>query len=560
MKLPGEAETLQGSRAVKKVVEGPKDVWAPAAYRAGKDITWAANNMQAAFEREQARIDKDRVEDSHTQLVNFKIEMASGENGYKTKLGGDAVKTPLLKDSLRTLDEYIKAESKKLDNERQRDMFKAHSDVIRGQITQGVLTHQFNQDKVYQKELLAGTQSAETNSAAMNWNVPGEVDGSLLRIKKRVGDYATANGMPKEAKQAMELEATTDIHAAVITRAINAGQSGYARKWLKDHRDEIDSTTAARLEGTLKTAGNREASQWHADRIWGEGGSASEMTAKARKILDPAKRAGALSLLKARISEEEVFAKKDQADALDESIGIMADAISNGHIPTQNDIPIDMFDRMNGAGQARVLGILSDAAEGVAPVKASPTYYKLEQMHAADEKVFAALNLNDYTGLITPEEKTRFIGYQKDTVTGGPVGDIATTKAMIIKQGIAAAGLDVKKMIDGDEELAYQRRVDAETKALGRDVTAADIREITDRLSIETVKQRPWYWNDIEAPAALADIEDVPDEFVDELAEIVQDLGLDVTHNNIKMAKAIQDAGQSVTLETMRLFAEHLNK
>ena len=527
MKLPGEANVLPIARPVGGVVRGARDPVAPALANAGANMVGAANQLNRAFEAEQLRVDNSRIEDNHTQLVNFKVDLAQGEDGYQLKKGRDAVTKPLLKDTLSKFDRRVADMEGKLDNDRQKEQFRKRVEIVRGQVTQGVLSHQLREDGVYQKDVLKSTIGAETNSAAMSWNVPNEVNGSILRTTEAARKYAKANGLDEKN---VILEATTSVHEAVIENAIDSGQTGYAKAWLKNHRKEIDADVATRLNGMLKTSETLGNSQAHADRIYSPRKEPEAMLSEARKISNPEERRTALSLLKARISEDEYYFKKDQADALDEGLGYLASRQAAGHAPRLTDIPISVMERMNGGGQDAIMRKLS----GVKPVKGGPTYYALEQMHAADEQAFAEIDLNQFDGQITTEEKTKFIGYQKDTVTGGKMGDIATTKSMIIKQGIEAAGLDSEKMVDGKNELEYQRRFDAEVLALGRDVTSSDYREIADRLSVEVVKQRPWYWNDIESPAALTKVEGVPDDMVDEMAWAVKQAGVPVTHENIR--------------------------
>ena len=534
MKLPGEANVLPIARPVGGVVRGARDPVAPALANAGANMVGAANQLNRAFEAEQLRVDNSRVEDNHTQLVNFKVDLAQGEDGYQLKKGRDAVTKPLLKDTLSKFDRRVADMEGKLDNDRQKEEFRKRVEIVRGQVTQGVLSHQLREDGVYQKDVLKSTIGAETNSAAMSWNVPNEVNGSILRTTEAARKYAKANGLDEKN---IILEATTSVHEAVIENAIDSGETEYANQWLKAHRKEIDADVAIRLNGMLKTSETLGNSQAHADRIYSPRKGPEAMLAEARKISNPEERRTALSLLKARISEDEYYFKKDQADALDEGLGYLASRRAAGHAPRLTDIPISVMERMNGAGQDAIMRQLS----GVKPVKGGQTYYTLEQMHAADELAFAEVDLNLFDGQITPEEKVKFIGYQKDAVTGGPMGEIARTKSQIIKQGMQAAGLDPKDMDSGDEEIAFQRRIDAEAEALGRDVTATDIRDIVDRLTVEVIRERDYLW-DVKTPAGLTTIEGIPDDLIDDLA------------------MAVKNAGQKVTVENIRLLYEYQNR
>lgn len=528
-RLPGESERLPVARASVGVARPFRDPVGPALAGAGSDLFSAGMNLQTSIERERLRIDTAAEEDAFNKFRMQQIELTVGENGFTKQRSGDAVTKPILKNYTEQLDRVSGDIEKNLTSDRQKEGFRRRTEVAKQQFTKDLLIHLDRENTTYQKQTMDATIDTEKNVAALHWNVKGDIDGSIVRAKKSIDGFAETADLDEKAKSVLYREATTKIHRAVIERAINEGRSGYAAEWLKQNREEIDSDTARLLQASLKTAGTREASQQQADRIWATGKSPADMTTAARKIRDPEVRQSTLALVKARIAEEDGYQKLDQNNAYDEAQGYLAYEQTQGRVPTLNDIPQTTLERMSGAQQAAILRTLG----GVKPVKGGQTYYTLEQMHADDEQAFMDLDLNQFDGQITPEEKVRFIGYQKDTATGGPMGEIARTKSQIIKQGITASGLDIKEMDKGDDEIAFQRRIDAEAEALGRDVTATDLRDIVDRLTIEVIRERDYIW-DVTAPAGMTTVEGVPDDMVDELARAVEAAGQPVTHENIR--------------------------
>ena len=323
-RLPGESENLQGPRAVKRMVQGPRDIGGPAMYRAGRDIVRGTNELHAAFEAEQLRIDRTRNEDAHNQLSDFTVNQAIGEGGYQTMKGADAVTKPLLKDTLKQFDARVKTQMDGLDNERQREMFKAHSDAIRARVTSGVLSHQLAEDKVYQGQVMKSTIDSASNTVSVH---PGELQSELVRVRAGNKAYAETLGFggndkkTKMVRAEMLTAATTPVHAAAIERAINDGRVVAAKTLLKNARKagEIDAKVADRLEDSLRVADVRAAGQAEFDKIRAKYGNDPAGALKAAMaIKNPEARDNATARVRAWNSDQlrlEAQVDKENADS-----------------------------------------------------------------------------------------------------------------------------------------------------------------------------------------------------------------------------------------------------
>jgi hypothetical protein len=353
-RLPGEATTIRISDPRKNLVRGARDPVAPAIAQAGSNIAGASNELHQAFEQEQYRFDMSRTEDAYNQLIQGSIDLSVGEEGYQKQLGGDAINKPLLKDTMDRYEELQSGISGGLDNPRQREEFTKRMEVQKGRMAQGVLSHQQTENRVYRAQLLEATKQTGADEAGMNYDKMGIVDGTLVRWKALVNEDAEINGYAgsDEKSQAIRdakyMEGTTLIHEAVIENAIMAEKPGYAKAWLKAHRDEIDSKTAKRLDKMVETSSVRAASQGYVDKVWAMGGSNTEKLAMMRKVNNPAEREAALSLAKARISEEASLKNIDEANAKDEAWKV----IGTGGI--EADVPIPVIDAMNGEDVAKM--------------------------------------------------------------------------------------------------------------------------------------------------------------------------------------------------------------
>lgn len=264
--LPGNPQ-LVTPRGGGGIVRGISDPGAVAISNTGARLVGAANRLQHAFDEEQARVDRNIVEDSFNTLRQRQMELEVGEDGYSKIKSGDAVKTPLIKNYSKQLEDSYKDLTGKLTNDRQRQAFRQRYDVAKSQFQKGVLTHVTRENQTYRKQVMDTTVDTEKNFSALRWNLKGEIYASRERAKASVDEFAEVNGLDAKAKSVLYRDATTQIHQAVIERAINEGNSDYASKWLKDHRSEIDAGVATSLQATLKTAGDIEASQQAFDRI-----------------------------------------------------------------------------------------------------------------------------------------------------------------------------------------------------------------------------------------------------------------------------------------------------
>ena len=354
-RLPGESASLQGPRAVGRVVQGPRDVGGPAMYRTGRDIVGGANELNAAFEAEQLRIDRTRNEDAHNQLADFTVNQAIGEGGYQTQKGADAVTRPLLKDTLKEFDARVKSQMDGLDNDRQREMFKAHSDAIRARVTSGVLSHQLQEDKVYQGQVNNARVESATNTVSVN---PGELQSELVRVRAGIKEYAETLGLGGDDKKTKTIraemlrEATTPVHAAAIERAINDGRISAARKLLGDARKagEIDSEVAGKLEAGLKVSSVRADGQAAFDKIRAQYAGDSQGALKAAMaIKNPETRDDATARVRAWNSDHlRIEAQVDKENN---------DAAWKAAVATEDPWKIDpvLWNSLDGKAQRNIL-------------------------------------------------------------------------------------------------------------------------------------------------------------------------------------------------------------
>jgi hypothetical protein len=267
------------------------------------------------------------------------------------------------------------------------------------------------------------------------------------------------------------------------------------------------------------------AAQSMMDKIVAKYSDPRQRLAEARKVPDPEQRKLLVSLVKAvndedyiyhkrAVDQKDEYVKRTQLEAFNEGLGDITARQAAGHRPTITDVNWTTWEDMGEQHQATLFNMIN----GVKPPKGSESYYALRALHAKSIEDFMKVPIKVYraNGLITADEEKELFGYQEDYIAGGNEGDIATTKEMAKKQGIADAGLEVDKMISGEEERQWQLAFDAEVKAKGKDVKREDYREIANALNRNILYEKkfrlypPRSGIDVERPVWKAETLEIP--------------------------------------------------
>lgn len=534
-KLPEVGGALAVPQPSMRITRQPRDTAAEGLGEIGGSISQSAREINDVFEQEQARTDTLRVEDAFNKLRQRYVDLSVGNDGFGQKRGADAVKTPLLKDFSQKFDDYYGEIAGELDNGRQKEALHRRYEVTKTQFQQDILQHMIRENGVYHKNVLDSTIETESNIASMAWNRPDDVMASMERIRAANNEYGKFAGWDANTTNAQYVNNVSKLHAAVITEAVNNGNPGYAKLWLKTHRSQITPDMAENAAKDIETADIREQGQNKADAIFGKGKSRTQMMEEARSISDPKVRDDVVSRIKSRFVEEDAIRQRDYADAWDEASKIIAEGGSRDAIPPA------LWNRMSGDDRDRAESIIrqrNDRALKPDSAKALLTYFTLlDAAHNAPE-AFARENLNAYIGLVDADKLERLKMLQGKP----PEMAMSRTKDMVLKQGAADLGLDPKDMTkdtpNGRKLRAFYDRVDQEGAAFqaanSRIPSVKEWKEITDRLAITVARDPSAVFFKGERPAISAEIPGVPPDLIDELAYRVKEQNMPVTDENIK--------------------------
>lgn len=221
---------------------------------AGAHLVRGSGELFAA----QDRLDTTVAEDAFNKLRNSQVDLTTGEDGFQTKKGGDAVNGKLLEDYSGRFQQSQKTIADGLANDNQKAKFNARAAIAGVQFKQDILKHVYTEDQVYGKQVLEGTVLTETRNAQVNWDDPYAVQTSRDRIDMAIDNQVKKNGIPAEEAAAMRQKAFTGLTESVISSAVANGDSEYAQEYYDAHKDEVDKPTQAALLKTIKDGKQRE--------------------------------------------------------------------------------------------------------------------------------------------------------------------------------------------------------------------------------------------------------------------------------------------------------------
>jgi hypothetical protein len=183
-----------------------------------------------------------------------------------------------------------------------------------------IANHERNQMNEYNIELLQTSMTQEVSSAASRYTSPEALQRSETLIRQQAAEISRRQGHSSERAEAYVQNQVAAIYDASIRRAVADGADGHAKNLLEEleRREELGENDPARLTidaeamATLKTMVEdtsiaREVYRQSDDIMVKYSGNQSGALAAARDIDDPIIRAGVVSNINARFTEQQVI-------------------------------------------------------------------------------------------------------------------------------------------------------------------------------------------------------------------------------------------------------------
>lgn len=215
--------------------------------------------FEAKAKVEQEKTDRMQAEDAYNKLQQRRIDLTVGDGGFTKVKGIDATKQPLLKDYGDKLGGYANEISQGLANDNQRALFQSRATVTRMGLGEDILRHQMAENKVAAANTFKSTLAVERDKASVNFNNPGDVNASLVRIGAAIEDYGRNDGWSDVTIKAEKQAQFGLVHDTVIDRMTAAGNLVGARAWYEANKEDVDRKTAEALDKKTVDAVQRQA-------------------------------------------------------------------------------------------------------------------------------------------------------------------------------------------------------------------------------------------------------------------------------------------------------------
>jgi hypothetical protein len=479
--------------------------------------------MSQTIERVQDRNDKYAAEDAYNKLLDRKMDLTFGEDGFTKKKGEDAVKGNLMEDYDERMGSAIEDIGGELSNPRQQKYYRDRARIAALQYKQDVLKHVTTESDVYQKEVFGATLETERRNAAVRWSDPNAIRASQTRMDAAIDQEADRMGWSKKKKDQMKYEAGSTMHIGIIQSAVSEKNPKYARSWFEANKDAIDPSKYNAIENLIGQADLTEFGQAVVDDVITRGLNEQEALAEVRQKYSGDEEEKAKKEIKIHFGEIQAAADDNAFEIYAEYQGSPSDKLE------AVKANVSVWDNMSGRAKNALNRQAKADAKGGVPAGGGD-YYAIRQMMKDDYNKFKSLNLNRY--VLNDGNRKELIDIQTDQQKAVT----AQTQQQIMDDMLEVLGGDRKDRTSDNSVEAYNRiklEIDQAEIAKGKPLTKREIQDIADRMRIEVTRSRKWWW-DLERPAGKAEIKGVPPEEVDELAATLIERGQPVTDENIR--------------------------
>lgn len=493
----------------------------------------ATGNFGQTFDRIQDQNDRTRAEESYNRLLEKRLNLTQGENGFLSKRSGDAVKGDLINDYETQFNAAVEEEAKGLDSPRQQKYFSDRANIARLQYKQDLIRHTTAQQKVYSQEVYASTLDIERRNAIQRFLDPVAVETSKTRINGVISQRADSEGWPAEKTQQVKFEAISGVNVGLIQQAVNNNDSSMAKKLFDEHKENIDPELYDDIQRIIGVSSRSELIQAIGDDAETRGLRLDEAQAEIRKNYSGDEEKDLIAGIKARYRDTQVAA---------------ADNAWNVYIETGdiNKIPAAVWDRLSGQEKDRLKSKDRASRTGGVP-NGRGDYTSLRRLATEDFNAFKALDLNRYT--LNDGNHKELVDLQ----TGEIKLATAQTQQQIMDEMLEFLGGN-RKDRDSDASIeAYNQiklELDHAQDEKGRALTKRQMQDVADSLRIQVTRDRARFSplriisETFEEPAGRAEIEGIPQEIITDMAQKLQEIGQPVTEDNIRKAYEHYYGGQ----------------
>lgn len=431
--------------------------------------------------------------------------------------------------------EWYKSASQKhldgLENEAQRKAMQGVFAQKWPAIKANIYSHEVAEQRSAVNESAKASIQSAVDFGIANRDDPNLLAQSTADISRVVrAQQAVNEGWDEETTQAALQSHLTALHKGVIEAKLDEDPRA-AEAYYEVNKDQIRGIEQPVIEAKLAVGRQLVEAQTFVDEQEAQGATEEEQLAQARDRYEGEQEEEVIAEITRRASQREAAIRRGQDEAYREADAKLMEGATYDQLPPSLLAKLDRDDRAKlRKGQ---YGQVTDW----------DTYYGLRQLAAQDPEAFRRMDLTRYFGDLDASKRTEIVKLQTKAQKDPESLTLGRTKWQVMQQAAAKAGLDPSKQSkeggEGDKVRAFYRRIDDEILQFyneqGREPGRKELLDITDRLNREIVmSDAGWFWFDAEQPAAIVEVEGVPTDMVDELAETVEAEGAPVTEDNIR--------------------------
>lgn len=457
--------------------------------QAGNALLEAGGVVSRIATEEIQQANQVRVNDALNKLAGKRLSLTySPEEGYKNLRGEAALKRPNDMSLDQEFGEKLITEANTLagdlGNDAQRRMFQEQADAQILQF-QGALSEHLSREYTnYQVSVQDGTIATAQQQLALSWEDPAAVGQARDTIEAAVYAKGQLIGLSPKQIEANIVEAVSPAHLAVVSSAVDAGNTEYAKAYLQEFRNEF--TTNARLDAQkLVDAGQfEERTQDAAADLWAKHeGDMQKALAEARQRFSGKDEDAIVTRLKTLGNEREAIRTQIQRDATDAAWSIFADT---GSIAT---VPPSVLSNMDGQAAMALRNVVRAEAAGQNIVTDSDTYYALT-LAAATDPNFVNEDLRRYYDKLSPAHRQHFMNVQAALSEPETRDEMATVTQ---QKNTLIATLGLKDEQAGMFHQVADRALLAAQYEKGGNLTQEERQKVLDRLVIQGTTPTGWF-------------------------------------------------------------------
>ena len=217
----------------------------------GKGLTNAGNAMLHIANVEQEKADEARVQDAYAKLSKATTESIYGKAGVNSWVGESAIGAS---DKWTVDFEKVSGEISKDLTPRQKSLYSKYSQTLYRGAYDNVLRHEATQAKAFEDDAYKNLIGTAVDTAASSYR-----DGTMIGIQTGIAVDAMRKrpeyvGASAGARESMERDLRSAVHASVIDTAINGGDAAYANEYFASVKKEMPLAIRSRVEAKLKPA------------------------------------------------------------------------------------------------------------------------------------------------------------------------------------------------------------------------------------------------------------------------------------------------------------------